>query len=160
MANCLVSVNAKGEIIETWPEWDKMFRRPHSVHINPYDKERYVWLVDDYRHTIFKFTNDVKKLVLTLGVPNEHGADDKHFYRPTWLAWLPDSTMFVADGYVNTRVVKFDKNGKYLMSVGRKGQSSERNAPRLFQRSTRPCDRPANGPSFCKRQREPSHTGF
>ena len=37
-------------------------------------------------------------------------------------AWLPDGTFFVSDGYVNTRVVKFDKNGKYLMSWGTKGK--------------------------------------
>ena len=28
------------------------------------------------------------------------------------MAWLPDGTFFVADGYANTRVVKFDKNGE------------------------------------------------
>ena len=105
------SVNSKGDIVETWPEWDKMLRRPHAIYINPYDKDKYIWLVDDYRHAIFKFTHDMKKLVLTIGMPNVHGADGKHFYRPTYLAWLPDSTMFVADGYVNTRVAKFDKNG-------------------------------------------------
>jgi len=119
--HCLVAVNSKGDIVETWPELDKMFRRPHAIYINPYDKDKYVWIVDDYRHAIFKFTHDIKKLVLTIGVPNQPGEDDKHFYRPTYLAWLPDSTMFVADGYVNTRVVKFDKNGKYLMAWGQKG---------------------------------------
>ena len=38
------------------------------------------------------------------------GADGTHFNRPTFVAWLPDSTMFVADGYNGTRVAKFDKN--------------------------------------------------
>ena len=31
-----------------------------------------------------------------------------------FLAWLPDSTLFVAGGYNGTRVAKFDKNGKFL----------------------------------------------
>ena len=52
------------------------------------------------------------------------GADDKHFYRPTFMAWLPDGTFFVADGYTNTRVVKFDKNGKYLMTWGQRGHAA------------------------------------
>jgi len=130
--NCIVTVNSKGEIVETFPEYDKMLRRPHLIAINPYDKDKYIWLVDDYRHAIFKFTHDMKKLVLTIGVPNEHGDDDKHFYRPTYLAWLPDSTMFVADGYVNTRVVKFDKNGKYLMAWGQKGEQGKENRPGYF----------------------------
>ena len=49
-------MNSKGDIVETWPEWDKMFRRPHAIYINPYDKDKNVWMVDDYRHAIFKFT--------------------------------------------------------------------------------------------------------
>jgi peptidylamidoglycolate lyase len=57
-----------------------------------------------------------------------HASDDKHFYRPTFLAWLPDGTFFVADGYANTRVVKFDKNGKYVMTWGQPGAAG-RGAP-------------------------------
>jgi hypothetical protein len=29
--HCIVGVNAKGEIKETWPEWDAMLRRPHAI---------------------------------------------------------------------------------------------------------------------------------
>ena len=103
-----------------------MLRRPHAVYISPYDPEKNVWIVDDYRHAIFKFSNDGKKLLQTIGEPNVHAADDKHFYRPTFMAWLPDGTFFVADGYANTRVVKFDKNGKYLMAWGEPGSNSGR----------------------------------
>jgi DNA-binding beta-propeller fold protein YncE len=35
--------------------------------------------------------------------------------------WLPDGTFFVTDGYGNTRVVKFDRNGKPLMKWGSRG---------------------------------------
>src|SRR5579884_3187935 len=127
--HCIVGVNAKGEIKETWPEWDSMLRRPHAIYVNPYDKEKYVWLVDDYRHAIFKFTHDLKKLVLTIGTPNVMGADATHFSRPTYLAWLPDSTMFVADGYIGTRVAKFDKDGKFLMDWGQKGTPPNEKRP-------------------------------
>src|SRR6266508_4968988 len=80
-----------------------------------------VWIVDDYRHSIFIFSNDGKRLLQTIGEPNVHAADDKHFYRPTFIAWLPDGTFFVADGYANTRVVKFDTTGKYVKAWGEKG---------------------------------------
>jgi len=126
--HCIVVVNAAGDIIEDWTQWDKMLRRPHAVYISPYDPEKRVWIVDDYRHAIFIFSNDGKRLLQTIGEPNVHAADDKHFYRPTFLAWLPDGTFFVADGYANTRVVKFDKNGKYLMTWGQAGASG-RGAP-------------------------------
>ena len=126
--HCIVVVNANGDIVEDWTQWDKMLRRPHAVYISPYDPEKRVWVVDDYRHAIFIFSNDGKRLLQTIGEPNVHAADDKHFYRPTFIAWLPDGTFFVADGYANTRVVKFDKNGKYLMTWGQAGNSG-RGAP-------------------------------
>jgi hypothetical protein len=43
-------------------------RRPHSVAINPYDPQKHVWVVDDRQHAVYKFTNDGKQLVQTLGV--------------------------------------------------------------------------------------------
>jgi peptidylamidoglycolate lyase len=127
--NILVVVNRSGDVIERWTQWDNTFRRPHAVFINPYDAARHVWVVDDYRHAIFKFTHDGKQLVQTLGVPNVSGNDDKHFSRPTFLAWLPDSSMFVADGYANTRVVKFDKDGKYVTSWGQPGNEPNETRP-------------------------------
>jgi len=130
--HCIVVVNANGDIIEDWTQWDKMLRRPHAVYISPYDPEKHVWIVDDYRHAIFKFTNDGKKLVQTIGEPNVNGTDDKHFYRPTFIAWLPDGTFFVADGYANTRVVKFDKNGKFLMTWGQRGEAGKEKRPGYF----------------------------
>jgi sugar lactone lactonase YvrE len=131
-AHCIVVVDANGNHIEDWTQWDKMLRRPHSVYISPYDPEKRVWIVDDYRHAIFIFSHDGKKLLQTIGEPNVHAADDKHFYRPTFIAWLPDGTFFVADGYANTRVVKFDKNGKFLMAWGEKGNPPNEKRPGYF----------------------------
>ena len=130
--NIINVVDANGNFIEDWSQWDKMFRRPHSVFESPYDPQKNVWIVDDYRHAIFRFSNDGKKLLQTIGTPNEFGADDKHFYRPTFMAWLPDGTFYVADGYANTRVVKFDKDGKYLTTWGQKGDQGKETRPGYF----------------------------
>ena len=130
--HCLVVVDASGKIIEAWTQWDKMFKHPHAVFMNPYDPEKAVWVVDDERQAVFKFSNDGEKLLLTLGTPDVPGNDETHLGRPTFLAWLPDSTMFLADGYVNTRVVKYDKNGKYLMSWGQKGHPPNETRPGYF----------------------------
>jgi hypothetical protein len=127
--HCIVVVDANGNIIEDWTQWDKMLRRPHAVYISPYDPDKRVWIVDDYRHAIFIFSNDGKRLLQTIGEPNVHAADDKHFYRPTFIAWLPDGTFFVADGYANTRVVKFDKNGKYVTAWGQAGSAGRGGPP-------------------------------
>jgi len=122
--NCIVIVDANGKAVESWTQWDHLFedgRGPHSVLISPYDPEHNVWVVDDIHHQIFKFSNDGKKLLMTLGERDEAGNDDKHFKRPTDIAWLPDGTFFVSDGYGNTRVVKFDRNGKFLLTWGTRG---------------------------------------
>ena len=113
--------DGSGKIIETWKQWDKLFRRPHSIYISPYDPEKNVWVVDDNMQAIYIFTHDGSKLLQTIGTPEVAGADATHFNRPTYLDWLPDGTFFVSDGYTGTRVAKFDKNGKFLMEWGTKG---------------------------------------
>ncbi|MEQ1947101.1 MAG: hypothetical protein ABL995_07920 [Bryobacteraceae bacterium] len=119
--NCLVIVNRQGKIIATWKQWDKLFRRPHSVYISPYDPEKNVWIVDDNMQTIYKFNNDGSKLLQTIGTPEVAGADGTHFNRPTYMDWLPNGDFFVSDGYTGTRVAKFNKDGKFLMDWGKPG---------------------------------------
>jgi len=127
--HCLTVVDANGNIIEQWTQWDKIFKRPHFVAINPYDPEKHVWVVDDHMHAIYKFSHDGKTLVQTLGTPTVKGADGTHFNRPTFLNWLPDSTLFVSDGYNGTRVAKFDKDGKFLLDWGMKGTPPNETRP-------------------------------
>jgi DNA-binding beta-propeller fold protein YncE len=124
LQNCILIVDGAGKLVESWTQHDHLFqggRGPHKIKINPYDPEKHVWIVDDERQQIFKITHDGQKLVMTLGEAGVAGSDEKHFGRPTDIAWLPDGTFFVTDGYVNTRVVKFDKDGKFLMTWGTKG---------------------------------------
>ena len=125
----LVVVNAEGRIIEEWTQWDKLFKRPHAVYISPYDAEKHVWVVDDHTHAIYKFTNDGKQLVQTIGTPNAPGADGTHFNRPTFMAWLPDGSFYVADGYNGTRVAKFDADGKFQFDFGKRGESGKETRP-------------------------------
>lgn len=134
--HCIVVVDAEGQILpettEVWQQWDHLFAYPHHIVINPYDPQKHVWVVEAARHVIYKFTNDGTELVQTLGTPNEPGHDANHFNRPTFIGWLPDSTMFVADGYVNTRVAKFDADGNFLMEWGQKGVAPNEKRPGYF----------------------------
>jgi hypothetical protein len=125
--HCILVLDRDGNIVEDWTQWDAMLARPHAVYVSPYDPDKHVWVVDDFRHAIFKFSNDGKRLVQTIGTYGEPGADATHFFRPT--SWLPDGTFFVADGYENTRVVKFDANGQYLMAWGEKGTPPNETRP-------------------------------
>ncbi len=114
-------LNGDGELIESWTQWDSLFVRPHKVLMNPYDSEGHVWIVDDWASQIFKFTNDGSELVMTLGEREVFADDQDHFARPTDMAFLPDGNFFVSDGYVNTRVVKFNEDGEYLLEWGSSG---------------------------------------
>jgi len=122
-------VDRNGRLIESWEQHNELFVRPHRVLVNPYDPQRHIWLVDDGVHALYKFTRDGKQLVQTIGTPKMPGNDETHFARPTDIAFLPDGTFFVSDGYTNTRVVKFDRNGKYVTSWGMKGTPPNETRP-------------------------------
>ncbi len=130
--NCIVVFDGNGNIIERWTQYDSILKRPHFIAVNPYDPEKHVWIVDDHSHVIYKLSNDGKRIVQTIGTRDVAGADGTHFNRPTYLTWLPDSTMFVADGYNGTRVAKFDKDGKFLLAWGQKGTPPNDKRPAHF----------------------------
>ena len=130
--NTVMVFNAQGDLVESWKQWDKMLQRPHFITISPYDPQKHIWLVDDQKHAIFKMTNDGKQIVQTIGTYGEPGADDKHFNRPTYIDWFPDGSFVVGDGYNNTRVVKFDKDGKFVKAWGEKGSNGDDMRPGFF----------------------------
>ncbi len=119
----LLVVNRQGQVIEDWSQWSHLLGSIHKVKINPYDPQKHVWIIDRASQQVLEFTHDGKTLVKAIGERGVAGADNKHFGRPTDIAWLPDGTFFVSDGYDNTRVMKFDKNGNFLMQWGTKGNS-------------------------------------
>ena len=49
------------------------------------------------------------------------GQQSDVFQRPTDVAWDAAGNIYVADGYGNARVAKFDKNGKFIKSWGSRG---------------------------------------
>jgi hypothetical protein len=134
--NYLVVVNGRGEIIERWQHWDGILNKPHQVYISPYDPQRHVWIVErgggrDVPMTILKFTNDGKRLVMKLGDGNDPPTRAEARANPTpgpfdygdpaCLAFFPDGSFLVADGYWNSRVVKYAANGEYVMEWGAVG---------------------------------------
>jgi hypothetical protein len=116
-------VNRSGKMVDWWQGADKIFegkcgRGPHKIKMSPYDPEKHIWLIDDQLHVIYKFTYD-GKLVMTLGTKGQRGRDGgRLFDRPTDIAWMPDGTFYISDGYGGVRVAKFEKDGKFVMDWG------------------------------------------
>lgn len=116
-------VDSEGNLVDEWPQHDALFGRlpcgrgPHTIKMSPYDPDKHVWVIDDQLHVIYRFTYD-GELEFTLGQPGVRGRGPNTFDRPTDIAWLPDGTYFISDGYGGTRVAKFDANDNFLMDWG------------------------------------------
>ncbi len=117
-----------GKFLRSWG--DDIFTRPHGITIGPDDM---LYCVDDFDHTVRKFSPD-GKLLLTLGVSgqrSETGATTIDyrtirqsagpFNMPTNLALAPNGEMYVSDGYGNARVHRFAPDGELLGSWGEPG---------------------------------------
>lgn len=107
-----------GNVVRTWG--NGIFTNPHGVTIGPDDS---VYCVDNFDHTVRKFTPD-GKLLMTLGAENQHSSamSGIPFNEPTHLA-VDSQTgeLYVADGYANARVHKFSPDGRLLFSWGESG---------------------------------------
>jgi sugar lactone lactonase YvrE len=121
---CLRVLDSTGRVIEIWSQWDKLFEGtngPHKLKISPYDPERRVWVVGETKHVIYVFSNDGRQLLQTIGEEGVTANDETHFGRPQDLDFLPDGSVLVADGLTNARIVKLDRNGRYMSSWGTPG---------------------------------------
>ena len=114
----IVVFDKDGKYLRSWGR-NLNFGNEHGLRV---DSEDNVWITDNGNHQVMKFTKE-GELLLTLGIRGESGEDDKHFYRPADIAFAPDGSIYVADGYGNARVVKFSKEGKYTHAWGRHGTS-------------------------------------
>lgn len=108
------------------------FAFAHAVRV---DKDDNVWAVDEGTNVVQKFSPDGKLLMVlgkrpdpleqiaqTPGGGQYSGANRPYtFHRQTDIAWDPAGNIFVSDGYGDSRVVKFDKEGTFIKAVGTRG---------------------------------------
>jgi DNA-binding beta-propeller fold protein YncE len=119
----ILKYNASGKLLKSWGEG--MFIFPHGATI---DRDGNLWVTDargegSKGHQVFKFSPD-GKVLMTLGKAGVSGSGPDLLDQPTDVVVAPDGTIFVTDSHrngKNNRVVKFDKNGKFLKEWGRKG---------------------------------------
>jgi peptidylamidoglycolate lyase len=104
-----------GKLIRSWGA--NRFLVPHGITI---DGANNVFLTDVGLQQVFKFSHD-GTLVFAIGEPRVGKWDATHFNQPTDIAIRPDGSFYVSDGYVNSRVAIFDKDGKWVREWGKKG---------------------------------------
>src|SRR5579884_3210025 len=119
-ADPLIVFDNKGKFLRSWGKG--MFNNPHGLRA---DKDDNIFVTDTTGQQVIKFDKN-GKVLMTLGVKGQKGTDDKHFNLPTDIAFARtganyNGDFYVSDGYGNSRVVKFDKNGKYLLAWGTPG---------------------------------------
>ncbi|XP_060652540.1 peptidyl-alpha-hydroxyglycine alpha-amidating lyase 1 isoform X2 [Drosophila nasuta] len=99
-------------------EWGKnFFYMPHGLTIDP---EENVWVTDVALHQVFKFPprGVGGQPLLSLGTAFQPGAGKRKFCKPTAVAVLNNGDFFVADGYCNSRIVKYSKEGEQILVWG------------------------------------------
>ncbi|XP_032191540.1 peptidyl-glycine alpha-amidating monooxygenase isoform X15 [Mustela erminea] len=106
-----------------------LFYLPHGLSV---DKDGNYWVTDVALHQVFKLDpNSEGSPLLVLGRSMQPGSDQNHFCQPTDVAVDPDTgTIYVSDGYCNSRIVQFSPSGEFITQWG---EESSRNNPKPGQ---------------------------
>lgn len=113
--NPVLVFSKDGKFLRSWG--DGLVKTAHGLRV---DRDGNVWTTDIGSHLVMKF-DPQGKVLLTLGKKDEAGDTPDKFNKPTDVAVSASGDFYVADGYGNSRVVKFAKDGKYLKEWGKKG---------------------------------------
>jgi len=119
----ILHFDENGKLIKSFGA--EMFIFPHGMFV---DKQGNVWVTDGQGkdgkgHQIFKFSPE-GKVLMTLGKAGVGGGGTDEFNMPSDVIVAPNGDIFVADGHgpkSNARMMKFDKNGKFIKTWGKMG---------------------------------------
>ena len=127
----LVEFTPKGDFIREIGKGLYAWSEAHSVRIDTSDN---IWAIDKGSDMIIRF-NQAGRVTWVFGRKQEASDDakplgrptpplppqDARFRQPTDVAWDSEGNIYITDGYVNSRVAKFDKNGDWVKSFGEPG---------------------------------------
>jgi hypothetical protein len=116
----IIELNTSGQVTKKWG--DGLVVWPHGFRI---DRQGFLWLTDARAQNgkgqqVFKMTRD-GRIVMRLGTAGQSGETPTTFNGPCDVAVAPNGDIFVADGHVNNRIVKFSKDGTFITAWGTKG---------------------------------------
>jgi streptogramin lyase len=128
----LLEFGPKGEFLREIGKGLYAWSFAHTVRI---DRDDNIWAVDKGSDMIVKF-NQAGRVVMTFGRRKESADDgtkpwehvtpplpavDGLFRQPTDVAWDSEGNIYISDGYINSRIAKYDKNGDWVKSWGNRG---------------------------------------
>jgi hypothetical protein len=127
----LLEFGPKGEFLREIGKGLYGWSFAHSVRI---DKDDNIWAIDKGSDMIIKF-NPAGRVVWVFGRRKESADDarpwehvdpplpavDGLFRQPTDVAWDSEGNIYITDGYINSRVAKYEKNGDWAKSWGTRG---------------------------------------
>ena len=131
-ASQLLEFGPRGDFIREIGRGLYGFAFAHTVRI---DKDDNIWAVDKGSDMIIKFS-PAGRVMMVFGrrmestspntKPHPHvdpprPAIDGLFREPTDVAWDSKGNIYITDGYINSRVAKYDKNGEWLKQWGEYG---------------------------------------
>jgi DNA-binding beta-propeller fold protein YncE len=90
----------------------------HSVRVDPQGN---IWVIDAPGHVVYKLNSEGKE-IMRLGSKGAPGTGPNNFNMPTDVAFAPNGDVYVSDGYASARVVKYSRDGKYLLQWGTRGK--------------------------------------
>src|SRR5688572_4267680 len=105
----------EGKFVKAWGDAG-LFQTAHGL---SFDRDGFIWATDNAGHAVYKFSAD-GKLLMTLGKRGSAGDDTSRdlFNQPSAIFIASNGDIFVADGYVNSRIVHFAKDGKFIRIIG------------------------------------------
>uniref|UniRef100_A0A1A9WQJ0 peptidylamidoglycolate lyase n=1 Tax=Glossina brevipalpis TaxID=37001 RepID=A0A1A9WQJ0_9MUSC len=109
----IYTLDAKtGNILSGWG--NNMFYLPHGLTIDTHGN---YWITDVAMHQAFKFRASESQPLITIGTRFRPGSTIKHLCKPTSIAVATTGEFFVADGYCNQRILKFNAAGRLLRVI-------------------------------------------
>ncbi len=116
--NNVIVYDKSGVVLDTWGE---TYPGIHGLTMAQEGTEEFLFFTDIERHLIFKTTKSGKEL-MKIECPLESGVyRDCDQFMPTEIAVADDGSFYVADGYGENYIIKFDSHGRYVMHFGGRG---------------------------------------
>ena len=116
----LLKFGPSGELLMTWGEGRLVW--PHGLHL---DGDGNIWITDGRSNEgrgdqVYKLSPQ-GEVLMTIGTAGVAGDGPYTFNGVADVAVAADGSIFVADGHVNNRIVKYSSEGEFLLEWGQAG---------------------------------------